>query len=236
MFIRLRTGMNRGKMQETTQSSTLAERTERAPIRVALVEDKPEELEAFIALLRTSRDIVYLGSCGTVGEALELLPPSRPHVILMDINLSDESGVDCMRELRPLLPDTQFMMLTVVMDHEKIFDSLSAGATGYLLKGTRPEQLLEAVRELHQGGSPMSGQIAREVIRFFHTKPLARGADHLTASEKQVLEQLARGLLYKEVADKLQMSSGTVRTHIWHIYKKLQVHNRTEAISRGLPR
>lgn len=199
-------------------------------IKVALVEDEPAERELLANLLRRSNGIEWVGAYGTLREALEVLPQRRPNVVLMDINLCTESGIDGVRKLRPLMRDAQFMMLTVVDDHEKIFASLAAGATGYLLKSASPAKLLEAIRELHQGGSPMSGQIAREVIRSFQEKPSMAGAQQLTGTEQQVLESLARGLRYSDVADKLGMALSTVRTHIWHIYKKLEVHNRTDAV------
>lgn len=200
------------------------------PIRVALVEDEPAERELLTNLLQQSSGIEWAGACSTAREALEVLPQCKPNVVLMDINLSAESGIDCVRKLRPVMLDTQFMMLTVFEDHQKIFDSLSAGATGYLLKSTSPAKLLESIRELHQGGAPMSGQIAREVVRFFQCKPPTSEVGRLTETEHRVLDLLARGLLYKDVADRLNVSLSTVRTHIWHIYKKLEVHNRTDAI------
>ncbi|HZR20893.1 MAG TPA: response regulator transcription factor [Verrucomicrobiae bacterium] len=205
-------------------------------IKVAIVEDKREERESLTNLLRKSDGIEWVGACGTVQEALQVLPKRKPNIVLMDIHLAGQSGIDCVRQLRPLMQDTQFMMLTVVEDHDKIFDSLSAGATGYLLKSTSAPKLLEAIEELHRGGSPMSGQIAREVIRFFQTKSPAPGTEDLTNTEQRVLELLARGLLYKDVADRLETSLSTVRTHIWHIYRKLEVHNRTDAIRKGLRR
>lgn len=200
------------------------------------MEDERAECELLANLLGRSKGIEWVGACSSLREALDLLPQRRPDVVLMDINLSTESGIEGVRKLRPLMRDTQFMMLTVVDDHEKIFDSLTAGATGYLLKSASPAKLLEAIRELHEGGSPMSGQIAREVIRFFHQKHPNRATEELTGTEQQVLELLARGLLYKDVAEKLDISLSTVRTHIWHIYKKLAVHNRTDAIRKGLHR
>ena len=205
-------------------------------IRVAVVEDNAAERRELVGLLRRSQGIECTGAYGTAREALELLPRFPPDVVLMDINLSAASGVDCVRKLRPLLGHTQFMMLTVVEDHEKIFDSLRSGATGYLLKSTTSAKLLDAIQELHQGGAPMSGQIAREVIRHLQAKPAAPGAAKLTPLERRVLELLAQGLIYKEVAERLDISLSTVRTHIWHIYQKLEVHNRTEAIRKGLPR
>jgi DNA-binding NarL/FixJ family response regulator len=186
-----------------------------------VVEDEPETREFLTRLLQRTSGIEWTASCSTGREAIELLPQDKQDIVLMDINLPAESGIDCVRKLRPLMPDTQFMMLTVVEDHEKIFDSLRAGATGYLLKSTRPAELLEAIQELHRGASPMSGQIAREVIRYFHETPERSAAEQLTNTERRVLESLGRGLLYKDVAGELGMSISTVRTHIWHIYRKL---------------
>lgn len=228
MFIRLCHANRFGMLTETNSIAGMPQSA--PPIRVAIVEDNAEEREALTNLLRRSNGIEWAGAYGTAREAMELLPQLNPNIVLMDINLSSESGIDCVRKLRPLMRDTQFMMLTVFEDHEMIFNSLSAGATGYLLKGTRSAKLIEAIRELHRGGSPMSGQIAREVIRYFQDKPQMVGANQLTSSEQQILECLARGLRYVDVADKLGIALSTVRTHIWHIYKKLEVHNRTDAV------
>lgn len=172
-------------------------------------------------------------------EALAVLPGCRPDIVLIDIQLAGRSGIDCVRELQPRLPDTQFMMLTVVEDHELIFRSLAAGATGYLLKKTvktQPAKLLEAIRDLHAGGAPMSGQIARHVVATFREPGAAAPVEpKLSPTERDVLQRLARGLLYKEVAEELTVSISTVRTHVWHIYRKLHAHNRTEAILRAMP-
>jgi DNA-binding NarL/FixJ family response regulator len=203
-------------------------------IQVALVEDNPVEREALTTLLRQASGIECVAVCASAREARDLLPSCKPDIVLMDINMVKESGIDCVRSLRPMLRDAQFMMLTVVEDHDRIFESLRAGATGYLLKSTSPAKLIEAIRELHEGGAPMSGQIARQVIRAFRKDPPEDAAESLTAAERRVLELLALGLIYKEVADRLNISLSTVRTHIWHIYRKLQVRNRTEAIRKGL--
>jgi DNA-binding NarL/FixJ family response regulator len=202
--------------------------------RVAIVEDQPGARESLAQLLKDTSDVDWAGSCGSAEEALEMLPQCKPNIVLMDINLPGESGIECVRKLRPLMPDTQFMMLTVLEDHQRIFDSLRAGATGYLLKSTGPTKLLEAIQELHHGASPMSGQIAREVVRYFQATHELPGEAQLTTTERRVLELLARGFLYKNVAEELSMSLSTVRTHIWHIYTKLEVHNRTDAIRKGL--
>jgi DNA-binding NarL/FixJ family response regulator len=204
------------------------------PIRVAVVEDRLEDLEGVVKLLRDSPGFESVAACRSCKEALETLPRCKPDIVLMDIQLPGLSGIDCVRQLQPLLPAAQMMMLTVVEDHDLIFRSLAAGATGYLLKKTAPEKLLEAIRELYAGGAPMSGQIARQVVAAFRQSSGSPPAK-LSPVEQSVLQRLARGLLYKEVADDLKISIGTVRTHVWHIYKKLQVSNRTEAVLKGLP-
>jgi DNA-binding NarL/FixJ family response regulator len=212
-------------------------------IRVAIVEDCREELDHLQHLLSVSPGFACVAACSSAAEAMEILPDLSPDIILMDIQLPGVSGIECVRRLRPVLPETQFMMLTILEDHDLIFRSLAAGATGYLLKKAPSAQLLEAIRELHAGGAPMSGQVARKVVAAFRQPPAAApAAPALSPAEETVLQQLARGLLYKEVAEVMNLSSSTVRTHVWHIYQKLQVHNRTEAVlkaremSRGLPR
>ncbi len=204
-------------------------------IRVAIVEDRSAERDDLLELLRGAPGLVCVAACASAAEALERLPACAPDVVLMDIQMPGLSGIDCVRRLNPLLPKAQIMMLTVVEDHDLIFQSLAAGATGYLLKKTPPAKLLEAIRELKAGGAPMSGQIARKVVAAFRAPSASPSAgDQLSPMEQGVLERLARGLLYKEVAEDLQVSVSTVRTHVWHIYRKLQVHNRTEAVLKGL--
>jgi DNA-binding NarL/FixJ family response regulator len=204
------------------------------PIRVAVVEDIPEDLNTLSELLSTSSGFECVAACPSTAEALEVLPRCRPEIVLMDIQLPGISGIECVRLLSPTLPDTQFMMVTVLEDHDLIFRSLAAGATGYLLKKTPPAKILEAIRELKAGGAPMSGQVARKVVSTFRQTPVAiTSSVELSPVEQSVLQRLARGLLYKEVAEEMNISASTVRTHVWHIYRKLQVHNRTEAILKG---
>jgi DNA-binding NarL/FixJ family response regulator len=200
-------------------------------IRVAVVEDRQPDRELLAELLNASPGFCCVSACRSAAEALEALPVSQPDIVLMDIGMPGMSGIDCVRHLSELLPAAQTMMLTVLEDHELIFQSLAAGATGYLLKKTPAPRLLEAIRELRAGGAPMSGQVARKVVATFR-RPSADEppAARLSPVELEVLQLLARGLLYKEVADRLGISLSTVRTHVWHIYRKLQVHNRTEAI------
>lgn len=205
-------------------------------IRVAVVEDRPEDRESLVRLLERSPGVTCVAACVCAAEALEILPRVAPEVVLMDIQLPGMSGIDCIAKLKRVLPGAQFMMLTVFEDHDLIFRSLAAGATGYLLKKTSPPKLLEAVRELHAGGAPMSGQIARQVVAVFQTPSDAKpGAAKLSPIELRVLQRLGAGLLYKEVAAELGISVSTIRTHVWHIYRKLHVHNRTEAIHAALP-
>ena len=183
-----------------------------------------------------------IGTMGTAEEAIEKLPAIKPDVVLMDINLGGtESGIDCVRILKPQMTATNFMMCTVYEEDEKIFEALSAGASGYILKKTAPGKLLEAIRELYQGGAPMSSQIARKVVAAFQNKPVSpentEGLDQLTNREKEILEQLSKGLMYKEIAAQLYLSAETVRKHVYHIYEKLHVNNRVEAVNRyfGMP-
>jgi DNA-binding NarL/FixJ family response regulator len=207
-----------------------------SPIRVAVVEDRPEELDGVVKLLRQSPGFACAAACRSAKEALEVLPRCGPEVVLMDIQLPGMSGIDCIPGLKAALPATQIMMLTIFEDHDLIFRSLAAGAMGYLLKKTPPAKLLEAIQELHAGGAPMSGQIARQVVAAFQQPTHSVNAPaRLSPVEQSVLQRLARGLLYKEVADELGVSVSTIRTHVWHIYGKLHVHNRTEAIRTGLP-
>ncbi len=205
-------------------------------IRVAVVEDRQQEREHLAELLNAASGFCCVAACRSATEALTVLPECRPDIVLMDINMPGMSGIECVRQLRDLLPETQTMMLTVLEDHELIFQSLAAGATGYMLKKTPPAKLLEAILELRAGGAPMSGQVARKVVAAFRQPTTGiQPSSSLTPVEQTILQLLARGLLYKEVANHLNISLSTVRTHVWHIYRKLQVHNRTEAVLK-LPR
>jgi len=205
-------------------------------IKVAVVEDSPDEREALFFLVRGSPGFTCVAACRNAEECLEKLPPLKPDVVLMDIGLPGISGIECIGRLKRLLPDTQMMMLTVFEDHDRIFQALSAGAAGYLVKKTAPAKLLEAIQELRAGGAPMSGQIARQVVAAFQKPPPQCAAlAELSPREREILADLAQGFLYKEIADKIGISINTVRTHIGKIYEKLQVRSRTEAILKTLP-
>lgn len=206
------------------------------PIKVAVVEDGPDEREALFYLLKGSPGFTCVGAYPNGEAALEKIPGAGPEVILMDIHLPGISGIECIRRLKAILPATRIMMLTVFEDHDRIFDSLRAGASGYLLKNTPPAKLLEAIAELRDGGAPMSGPIARQVIAAFQTTPAGTTAsDALSPREQDVLALLNQGFLYKEIADRLGIALGTVRTHITRIYEKLHVRSRAGAMRSVLP-
>lgn len=207
-------------------------------ISVCIVDDNSDLRNALEEIIDMSEGFKCLSTIGTAEEAIRLLPALQPDVVLMDINLgSEESGIDCVRILKQQMPVTNFMMCTVYEEDEKIFEALSAGASGYILKKTAPARLLEAIRELQQGGAPMSSQIARKVVAAFQSKPAAAGIgnqelDELSNREMQILEQLSKGLMYKEIASELFISPETVRKHVYHIYEKLHVSNRIEAVNK----
>ncbi len=217
--------------------------SEQATIRVGVVEDSQEVREGISWLLERSPGFACVGVYPSAEEALGRLPAARPDVVLMDIDLPGMSGIECLARLKNICAGAQFSMLTVFEDEEKIFRSLTAGATGYLLKNTPPAGILEAIRDLHAGGSPMSSQVARKVLNSFlqqaPKKPSlfsrlgrsnAAGDSPLCERERQILELLAKGHRYKEIADELGITIHTVRTFIRRMYEKLHVHSRTEAL------
>jgi DNA-binding NarL/FixJ family response regulator len=207
------------------------------PIRVAIVEDCADVRDGLTFLLKDSSEYECVASCSTAEEAMTALPRTRPDVVLMDLGLPHMSGIQCISSLKKAMPDTQFMVLTVFEDDDRIFESLAAGATGFLLKTTPPAKLLEAIHDVQQGGSPMSNQIARRLVREFQ-KPAQSASEtaSLSARELEVLNLLAKGFLYKEIADHLHLSRHTIRTHIRNIYSKLHVRTRTEAVVKTFPR
>jgi DNA-binding NarL/FixJ family response regulator len=204
-------------------------------IRVSIVEDDPKTREGFVKILRHAPEIVCLGTYASVEEAEREIPKIMPDVVLMDINLGSGSGIDCVAVLKRLHPKLQFLMLTTYDDSEMIFNSLRAGASGYLLKRTAATELLTAIVEVHNGGSPMSMQIARKVVSHFHQirKP-ASDVELLTEREQGILALLAKGLPYKQIADQLCISPSTVHGHLHKIYGKLHVQSRTEAVVKFL--
>lgn len=198
-------------------------------IRVALVEDDDSVREGLEILIARSPICQGVGAYPTAEKFLADIQKLQVDVLLLDIGLPGISGIECVTRINALGQSIQIMMLTVFDQDDKIFESLEAGASAYLLKQTPPAKLLEAIQELHNGGSPMSPTIARKVIATFQ-KPVRRLANPLTPRETQILEALAKGLLYKEIGDQLRVSIETVRTHLHNIYQKLHVRNRTEAV------
>ncbi len=206
-------------------------------IRVAIVEDDEGIRASLVNMLSRSSDCRPVSSYPDAESALADLPAHKPDVVLMDINLPRIDGIECVRRLKDQMPATQFVMLTVYGDSDRLFRSLMAGASGYLLKRAPSAGLLAAIREVHAGGSPMTPQIARRVVQHFRQMPEPSAAmEKLTAREKEILAQLAQGFLYKEIGDNLGISMDTVRTYIRKIYDKLQVHSRTAAMIKYLHR
>lgn len=199
------------------------------PTTVAVVDDDAEFRQLVRETLLGAPDLQHLVDCATGEEALLELRALRPDVVLLDIVMPGISGIDCLRRLRPLLPEARFMMLTVFEDYDRIFESLRAGATGYLIKRGVAPRLVESIRDLAGGQSPISPSIARKVIQTFQQ---AEPADELSRREREILDQLARGRQYKEIAEELGVAFNTVRTHVGRIYEKLHVHSRREAIAK----
>jgi DNA-binding NarL/FixJ family response regulator len=206
-------------------------------ISVCIVDDNRDLRNALEEIISMSEGFSCVGTIGTPQEAIAQIPILNPDVVLMDINLgSDETGIDCVRVLKQKVPGTNFMMCTVYEENEKIFQALTAGASGYILKKTAPARMLDAIRELYHGGAPMSSQIARKVVAAFQSKAVqvsdTDSLNTLSHREKEILEQLSKGLMYKEIAAELFISPETVRKHVYHIYEKLHVSNRVEAVNK----
>jgi DNA-binding NarL/FixJ family response regulator len=204
-------------------------------ISVSIVEDDSAVRQSLARLINSSPGYKCVSEHPSAEEALEKIPRVNPDVVLMDINLVNLNGVECVRRLKPVLPTTQIIMLTVYQNTEHIFNALAAGATGYMLKQTPPAELLAAIREVNDGGSPMSSHIARKIVQSFQQPaPVKDDTQALSPREAQVLDLLAKGFLYKEIADAMHVSYATVHTHIRHIYEKLHVRSRTEAVAKHL--
>ena len=204
-------------------------------IRVAIVEDNKTILENLARFIRATPDFQCVCTCGTAEEALQMLPAHQVEVVLMDIQLPKLSGIECTARLKRLLPSVQIIMITVYEDTERISAALRAGACGYLLKRCTPEELISAIREVRQGGAPMSREIARKVIVSFQ-EPVTTAAEveGLSPREREILELLAEGFPNKQIADRVGLTDGTVRWHLRHVYNKLHVRSRTEAALKFL--
>lgn len=212
------------------------------PIKVAIVEDDAEIRTSLAELVADSSSYSLTDVCKDAADALQKLPPNPPDVVLMDINMPGMNGVECVRQLKSALPQVNILMLTVYEDGDWLFESLKAGASGYLLKRTSASRLLKAIGEVHAGGAPMTPQIAKRVVRFFSAEapvkntPKDTDLSGLTPGQTQFLELLAAGYAYKEIADKLGITMDGVRSYVRKIYEKLHVHSRTEAVVKFLKR
>src|SRR5436190_20780035 len=201
-------------------------------IHVVIIEDIREIREGLQMLIDSSDGFSCNTTFASAEPALAELPGNCADVVLMDIHLPGISGIEAVKKLKPQCPATQFIMSTIYEDDENIFESLKAGASGYLLKKTAPSKILDAISEVHNGGSPMSSQIARKVIASFQQKNSIDETNILTPKEKEILKELSKGLRYKEIADEMKISIETVRSHARKIYEKLQVQSRTEALNK----
>jgi len=215
---------------QEVQGTALAARVE-AMTTVALVEDSAPMRRNLERMLRRAPGVRCVSACGTAEEALEQIPRSRPDVVLMDINLPGASGIECTARLKLQMPAMQVIMLTVYEDTASIFSALKAGACGYLLKRSSPGEILEALTTVQTGGAPMTSEIARKIVMTFQSPAPGDGdAATLSAREQEILDLLSQGKVSKEIADQLGISYHTVRVHTKHIYEKLHVRSRSEAV------
>jgi DNA-binding NarL/FixJ family response regulator len=203
-------------------------------ITVCIVEDRIDIREALFSLVDSQPNFSVIGAFENAEEALNTIPELQPNVVLMDIDLPKMNGIECIKLLKPQCPRVQFMICTVYDEDEKVFEALRTGANGYILKRSPPAKLLEAIVELYHGGSPMSSDIARKIVLSFQQKPEEKIQEeyHITPREQEILTLLSKGLSYQELADKLFISSKTVRKHIFNIYEKLHVNSRMEAVNK----
>lgn len=200
------------------------------PITIAIVEDSSvyrRKLEEFV---NSTEDIRCVCACGNGASALTNIPPLAPQIVLMDMQLPDYTGIECIARLSRVLPKTQFLVFTVHADDDQIFKALEAGASGYVLKRSSPDDILTAVRDLFRGGAPMSSEIARKVVQFFRRSPEAKPQLELSPRQHEILQLLAQGYVTKEIADRMNLTVETVRSYLKLIYHKLSVRSRTEAV------
>ena len=200
-------------------------------IKVGIVEDNKTLREGFETLINRTPEMQCICACGTVGDAVKQIPPAQPDVVLMDIQLPDGTGIDCTARIKEQLPDVQIIVVTVYADSDWIFQALQAGASGYLLKRATPARIIEAIREAQEGGVPMTPEIARKVIGQFQAPiKAAEEVESLTPRETEVLQFIMHGLANKEIADRMSISVNSVKWHLRHIYEKLHVRSRVEAV------
>lgn len=209
-------------------------------LKICIVEDNPQIQSLLEQIIQMSEDCKWIASFSNAEDAIKKIPLLKPDIVLTDINLGDgKSGIDCVREVKAEHPEILFMMCTVYEEDEKIFEALRAGANGYLLKKTAPDKMLSAIKELSEGGAPMSSQIARKVVNAFQVIPKVEAPQvheasiaELSRRERDILEMIAKGMMYKEISESLFISAETVRKHVYHIYDKLHVNNRIEAVNK----
>ena len=202
------------------------------PIKVSVVEDIPELRNGLVSLLQWDDRFEAVSSHNDAESAIDQIVAMQPDIVVMDINLPGMNGIECLRKIKKDCPHSQFIMFTIYEDDEHLFDALEAGASGYILKKASQQKILDSLEELYNGGAPMSTSIARKVINRFK-KPETNDFLNITEREKEILTLLGKGLLYKEIAEQLNITTGTVKQHLHKIYEKLHVQNRTEAINKA---
>lgn len=200
-------------------------------IGICIIEDILDIQQGLRSVIESDERLYWIRSFETAEEAIEHIPKLKPDVVITDINLPGKNGIECVSELKNIDPEIQFIMFTIYEDNDQVFEALKAGATGYILKNTSPEKIVEAILELHDGGSPMSPKIARKVLQSFN-KTENPVLQLISKREREVLDLLSKGYLYKEIADRLNITLSTVKRHLNHIYEKLQVQNKTEAVNK----
>ena len=201
-------------------------------ITICIIEDLIEIQKGLQTIIESDWRFKLIKSFENAEDAIAQLPLLNPDIVLTDINLPGKSGIDCITEIKYKIPETQFIMFTIYEDNDQVFEALKAGANGYILKNTSPEKIIEALLELNDGGSPMSPKIARKVLSSFNATTNNNVYELISKREQEVLELLSKGFLYKEIADKLNITLSTVKRHLNHVYTKLQVQNKTEAINK----
>lgn len=200
-------------------------------IGICIIEDILDIQQGLRSVIESDQRLQWIRSFETAEEAIEYIPKLKPDVVITDINLPGKNGIECVFELKNTTPEIQFIMFTIYEDNDQVFEALKAGATGYILKNTTPEKIVEAILELYEGGSPMSPKIARKVLQSFN-KTENPVLQLISKREREVLDLLSKGYLYKEIADQLNITLSTVKRHLNHIYEKLQVQNKTEAVNK----
>ena len=202
------------------------------PITVSIVEDLNEVREALQRLIDQSETFCLVEGFNNAEQAEKNIPLQPPDIVIMDINLPGMSGIECINRIKDKCPATQFMMFTIYENSDTVFEALEAGASGYILKNSSPAKIVESLRELHQGGSPMNAEIAKKLVTRFQKQTFPENEYHLTPKEQKIIELMSKGYLYKEIAFELNNTVNTIKQHIRHIYEKLHVQNKAEAINR----